>query len=365
MRAAFPVEFMHSFKLCCLCLAAILFGLAPARAANEGTFRIADWTGRAYFKEKDKKQKEREFDRCSAQMTNPDRISIIYSLDRHFMWTFELSSEAWNFPKGSSFEVAFGSGTGAHFRQRVAALEPQLLRVLLPDSINSFETFRRLVRLELVAGGLTTRFDTAYANLVLTALTKCVTRYGSTPRSRAAIAAFLKSPIGPASAPSSDPAILTETAELAKSLVAEANLPKAESLKPANVPDGMPGDAVWKIADAYMTVSVLPREHVPSEIGDLTDLIVGADAQKCRGDFFSGTTLDLIDAVNVARAYTNCETQQATSSIHYLLMPRAQGGLYLIRSIISGVEVTPVGERAVKELDAKIRGSIMAALAKM
>ena len=60
MRAAFPVEFMHSFKLCCLCLAAILFGLAPARAANEGTFRIADWTGRAYFKDL--------MERCAALM---------------------------------------------------------------------------------------------------------------------------------------------------------------------------------------------------------------------------------------------------------------------------------------------------------
>jgi len=105
---------MRWVSLVLVCAAASLLGGGIARAANDGAFQISDWTGRAYFN-----HKEKTLDRCSAQLTNADKITIIYSLDRHYMWTFELSNPSWNFPKGSAFEVAFGSGNRGYFRQRV------------------------------------------------------------------------------------------------------------------------------------------------------------------------------------------------------------------------------------------------------
>jgi hypothetical protein len=45
-------------------------------------------------------------------------------------------------------------------------------------------------------------------------------------------------------------------------------------------------------------------------------------------------------------------------------MPRKQGGLYFTKIIATGVEVPPTMERALKELDAKVRNAITAALAK-
>lgn len=339
------------------------------RVANDGSFSIAGWSGRPYFTEindgKNKRQKEKRLDRCAAQQTNADGISIIYSLDSHYMWTFELSNPSWNFPKGSAFDVSFGSRERGYFRQRVAALDPQLVRVLLPDSVNSFEVFRRLYKLDVVAGGLTTQFDLAYANHVLLALTRCVMKYGTTAKSKAAIAAYLKSPIGPSAEASGDPAIVHEAFSLAGAIVAEGEIAKAAAIKPDEIPDGVSGDTVWKIGDNLFTVSILPKDEVPKEIGDLNDLIVGADAQKCRGDFFAGTMLDVMDSLTVARAYTTCQTLQATTSTYYFTMPRNKGGLYFLKTIATGVEVTPVMERATKELDAKARGAIMAALAKM
>ena len=166
----------------------------------------------------------------------------------------------------------------------------------------------------------------AYVNQTLDALMKCVMRYGPTPQSRAAVAAWLKSPIGPAAGASDDPEIQKETSSLASAIISEAALPKASSLKPGDVPAGTRGNSVWKVGDSLLTVSILAKDKVP-EIGDLADLIVGGEAQKCRGDFFSGTTLDVIETVSVARAYTNCQTQQAAASIYYLAMPRTQGGV--------------------------------------
>src|SRR5262249_16794167 len=160
---------MRGFSLLAICLAGSLFGASPARAANDSTFQVGDWTGRAHWN-----QKEKQFDRCSAQLTNPDKITVIYSLDRHYTRTFELSNPSSHFPKGAAFEVAFGMGDRNYFRQRVTALDAKLVRVQLPDTVGAFEAFRRIGRLDLIAGGLTSSFDMTYANQVLTALTGCV-----------------------------------------------------------------------------------------------------------------------------------------------------------------------------------------------
>ena len=155
-----------------ICVATSLLSGSVAQAANDDSIRIADWTLRPHYSEqKDKKQKEKRLDRCAAQQTNAQKITMTFSVDSHYMWTFELSNPSWNFPSGSKFDVSFGNRERGYFRQRVAALDPQLVRVLLPDSVNSFEVFRRLYKLDIVAGGLTTQFDLAYANQVLLALT--------------------------------------------------------------------------------------------------------------------------------------------------------------------------------------------------
>ena len=355
---------MRWVTLVLVCVALALPGIRSGHAATDGVSAIPDWIVRPIFSQKEKNQKERTLDRCSAQLTNADRITIIYSLDRHYMWTFELSNPSWNFPKGSKFEIAFGSGNRSYFRQQVAALEPQLVRVLLPDSVNSFEAFRRLPRLELVAGGLTSQFDLSYGNQVLSALVKCVQRYGTTAKTRAAVTAWLKSPIGPAAGPSADPEIQKEASSLAANIISEADISKANNLKPADVPADAAGDSVWKVGENILSVSIRSRGDIP-ELGDLTDLIIGGDAQTCRGDFFSGAMLDISGTVNVARAYTNCQSPQSSSSSYYFVVPRRQGGVYLLKTIASGVEVTPTGEKNAKDVDGRIRASFMEALAKL
>ena len=169
-------------------------------------------------------------------------------------------------------------------------------------------------------------------NQVLTELTRCVTRYRATSKTRAAVAAWLKSPIGPASAGGTIPEAQKEATALATSIAAEAQIAKATGLKSNEIPSGTSGDAFWKFGDNLFTVTIMPKDKAP-EIGDLTDLIIGADAQRCQGDFFSGAALDVIDTAGVARAYTNCQTQQATVSTYYFAIPRKQGGLYLLTTI--------------------------------
>ena len=84
---------MHWVTALRICVAASVLSGGVAHAANDGSFSVGDWIGRPRFTEqKDKRQKERRFDRCSAQQTNADKITMIYSVDSHYLWTFELSN---------------------------------------------------------------------------------------------------------------------------------------------------------------------------------------------------------------------------------------------------------------------------------
>src|ERR1044072_9628752 len=93
-----------------ICIAAIFLSGALARDASDVSIRIGEWTLRPHFSEQqDKKQRSNQLDRCSAQLTNANKITAIYSIDTHYMWTFELSSPSWNFPTGSKFDISFSN----------------------------------------------------------------------------------------------------------------------------------------------------------------------------------------------------------------------------------------------------------------
>lgn len=349
---------MRWLSLFILCTATSLLGSGFACAAADGAFRISDWVGRAYWNPQNKKQ----FDYCSAQLTNADKITIVYSLDRQYMWHLELSSPAWNFTKGASFPVAFGFGNRGYSRLRAVATEAQLVRVRLPDSLSAFEALRSIIELKLVAGGLTSHFDLTFNNQVLTALTQCVIRYVTTSRKRADVAAWLK--LLSSHEPDNTPSIQKEASALAANVMTEVAIPKAASLKPNEIPAGLTGDAFWSMDKILFAVTILPRNEA-HDIANLPGLIIGGDAQKCRGDFFSGSIFDNISTLRIARAFTNCQTPQSTTSIYYLVIPRKQGGLYLLSTITNGFEIAAPGQPTARDVDGKIRASIRIALSKL
>jgi hypothetical protein len=337
-------------------LAAINFFMsAAAYAAGDGTFHIADWVGRAYWN-----KQEKQLDHCSAQLTNADKITIIYSLDRQYVWSLDISSPAWNFIKGASFQVAFGLGDSGSLRLQAIATEPQLVRVQLPNSLSVFKSFTRIIQAGFAAGGLTSRFDLAYNNQVLTALTKCVARYGSSGRSHAAVAAWLKSLV----APSNDASIHNEASALATNIMADGAISNAASIPQNTIPAGLTGDAFWKVGKILFSVSIVPQIEV-SLFDDLPGLIIGGDAQKCRGDLFAGAEIDVDRTLRVARVITNCLTSEATTTIYYFVVPRKKGGVYLFETVTNGFELAALGEHTAAEVDEKVRASISVALSQL
>jgi len=347
---------MRWVSLFVLCTAINFSSSGIAYAASDGIFHVSDWVGRAYWN-----QHEKQLDHCSAQLTNADNITIIYSLDRQYTWSIELSSPAWNFIKGASFDVTFVTGNRGYLRQRVIATDAHLVRVQLPDSLTIFGSFRRIFQIDLIAGGLTSHFNLTFNNQVLTALTRCIVR-GTSLQSRAAIAAWMKT-IGSAAGNNVESSNYKEASALASNIMADVAMPNAANAKPNEIPNSLTGDAIWKVGSILFSVSILTQSE-PSKIAELASIIIGADAQKCRGDFFSGAMLDNIKALRVARVYSTCQTLQATTSVYYLVIPRKQGGLYLLATFTSGIEITASGEQTASDFDSKIRSSITMALSK-
>ena len=271
-----------------------------------------------------------------------------------------MASAAWNFTKGASFQVAFGLGNSGSLRMQATATETQLVRVQLPDSLTVFNSFTHIIQAGFVAGGLTSHFDLTYNNQVLTALTKCVARFGSSGRTRATVAAWLKSLV----APRDDPSIHNEASVLATNIMTEAAIPGTASIPQNAIPAGLTGDAFWKIGKVLFTVSILPQIEA-SAFNDLPGLVIGGNAQKCRGDFFAGAMIDAIGTLRAARAITSCLTPDATTTIYYLAIPRKNGGIYLLATLSNGFEFPALGDRTAEDVDGKVRASIVVALSKL
>src|SRR5262245_11144621 len=68
-------------SLMSVCGAMGLYAASSGHSANESACQVGDWVGRAYWNQKNKR-----LDRCSAQLMNPGKITMIYSLNRHYMW---------------------------------------------------------------------------------------------------------------------------------------------------------------------------------------------------------------------------------------------------------------------------------------
>jgi hypothetical protein len=349
---------MPRIFLLVLCVA-YLCSSAIAEAASDSNFRIFDWVGRVSWN-----KQEKQLDHCSAQLTNADQITIIYSLDRHYVWSLEISSPIWTFTKGASFLVSFKVGDHENFKFHAKASEANLVRVELPDSLAVFDSFRRAIQIGFAAGGLTSHFDLTYGPQVLMGLTKCVVRYGTSPQDRAEISTWQKSFANHKPNIVNDASIHKEASDLAANIMTEAQISKASSLPQKEVPTGLTGDAFWKIENSLFVVSIVSQSETPP-VDNLPRIIIGDEAAKCHGDFFTGAVTEVIAALRVARVIANCVTPQTATTTYYLVVPRKQGGVYLLATLTNGFEIAALGGPTAEEIDGRVRGSVNVALSKL
>jgi len=351
---------MGRVTLIIFCILGLIFdcGLAGARAI--GKFRIGDWVGSTY-----RNDHTRRFDHCAARSTNADGITIIYSLDRSYIWSFELSNPNWNFARGASFKMIFRLNKHESVGQRAYALSNNLVRVNFSNSLEAFIKLSRVLQMDVIAGGIASHFNLSYGPDVLVALTRCVNQHERAARNIKDLSPVLRA--------TSDPAMIKgagkDAIALAAKIVKLGGVKGAKLLPQDEVPVNLKADVFWKVGPLLFGVSALTPGQAP-EMSRLPGIVIQRDSQLCRGgEFFAGATFqrsDLprgSDAPSVARAYTFCQIPGTRTSAFYIATPRKRGGgFYLIETVGRGSEFSPAIEQAANNFDDAILSVLKEAL---
>lgn len=335
-----------------------LLALTSGAAATTSAFRIGDWEGHAY-----RNDHTRKFEYCAAQTTNANGITIIYSLNRHYVWSFELSNPSWRFVRGASFQIAFRLNKNETIGRRAYALSSNLVRVSFPNSLEAFTKLSRVLQMDVIFGGLASRFNLAYGPNVLVALTRCVTKYDSSSR-RQGLGATSK-------AKSNSPMDLTASGKvtaLATRIIKLTGVKGARLARRDEIPPDLTADVFWKVGPLLFGATTLAADQAP-DFNNLPGRIISRDSQLCRrGDFFAGATFQRSDlfksknAPRIARIYTFCQIPGTRTSTFYIVTPRKQPGAYVLATIGRGSEFSPAIERVAENFDDGVLSVLEAAL---
>jgi len=334
----------------------LLTGL-PAHGATLKTYQFLNWSMTARSNDQTK-----QFDRCSAQTTYPNRVTIALSVDRRYSWRLAFSTPAWDFVEGTTFGIVLRLSEREFLKESAVATDHQLVEVQLSDPTATFEKLRRATALQVMAGAMTFELGfglTGPAN-VLSTLMQCVAQQ-ALPAARPA------RPPGPNAKPSvplrpaldlnptASSAGNDDAATLVGHLLAEARISNFQLLAREEIPPGMRGDVVWTAGGITGTASII---EAPPKVEELVSTLIGTDTRNCRGNYFAGPLPDKIDGSSVIRIFTACQVQSTTNFVYYLAAPRDGGGFYLLATMATTKSPADTTDLTAKDIDNAIRTAL-------
>jgi len=355
-------RFAFAIRFVCALLGLLGWSLSTGRTATAATlktYQFMTWTVTARSDDQ-----TRQFDRCSAQTTYPNGVTIAFSVDRRYSWGLALSNPAWDFVEGTTFGIVLRLSERDFLKQDAVAVDHQFVEVQLSDPTATFDKLRKATSLQVMAGAKTFEFGfglTGPGN-VLSTLMQCVAQQ-VLPAARPArpAGANVKPSTPPRAAlnlnPASNPAGPAEAATLVDGLLAEARIYNFQYLAREEIPTGMRGDVVWTAGAVTGTASIV---EAPPLVDEVFSTLIGNDTRSCRGNYFAGTLPDPTDGTSVTRLFTACQVQSMTSFVHYLAAPRAGGGFYLLATMATAKSATDAVDQTAKDIEEAIRKALRA-----
>jgi hypothetical protein len=330
-----------------------------APAATLKTYQFMTWTVTARSDDQTK-----QFDRCSAQTTYPNGVSIAFSVDRRYSWGLALSNPAWDFVEGTTFGIVLRLSERDFLKEDAVAIDHQLVEVQLSDPTATFEKLRKATTLQVMAGAMTVEFGFGLSGPgnVLSTLMQCVAQQAQPAARPVRSAGTNVKPSAPARAalnlnPASNPAGPAEAATLIDGLLAEARISNFQHLAREQIPSGMRGDVAWTAGAVTGTASII---EAPPLVDEIVSTVIGNDTRSCRGNYFAGTLPDTVDGASATRVFTACQVQSVTSFVHYLAVPRATGGFYLLATMATAKSPTDAVDQTAKDIEEAIRKALQA-----
>jgi hypothetical protein len=342
---------------------------ATAESKVLSRFKVANWNGAAYTR-----GDSENLSHCAASAKYRSGIYVLFSVNRRFQWSVGFGNPKWDLTPRSTYPIAFSIDGAKAIGAKAIAITPNTVEVPLRDNAALFEKFKYGDLLRVGAANQIFSFRLTDTAKLLPALLRCVretlddTRVatrsnpfapqggGGTGRAQGG---STSNPFAAVSPPAnSDTGNTTRRAE---ATVIVANLMSLTGIKGFRIlaPDEAPkinADAIWRAGPALGTVRIL-SPSVTSEVKNLSGLLIGSDARKCKGSFASGA-LPAADNEAMVRVFTSCKTGEKVFTIYYLALDRKQGGYYLFATGSSG------SEQPAKDADNSIRQAVLGALPK-
>jgi hypothetical protein len=328
-------------------------------------FKVANWKGAAYTR-----GDSENFSHCAASAKYRSGIYVLFSVNRRFQWSVGFGNPKWELTPRSTYPIAFSIDGAKAISAKAIAITPNTVEVPLRDNAYLFEKFKYGDLLRVAAANQIFSFRLTDTAKLLPALLRCVrdtvedTRVATpsnpfAPQGGGGGAQPQRStsnPFAATSAPSSgNPDTRAEATVIVANLMSLTGIKGFRILAPDEAPK-IKADAIWRGQGTLGTVRILsPR--VTSDVKNLSGLLIGSDARKCKGAFASGALpADGNDAI--VRVFTSCKTGDKTFTIYYLALDRKKGGYYLFATGSSG------SEQPAKEADASIRQAVLNAIPK-
>ena len=332
-------------------------------------FSVANWKGGAYTR-----GSSDIFSHCAASAKYRSGVYVLFSVNRNYRWSVGFGNPNWQLTPRSTYPIAFSIDGARAIGAKAIAITRTTVEVPLRDNAALFDRFKYGEMLRVAAANQTFSFRLTDTSRLLPVLLQCVRDTLADTRVAAPGNPFApQGGGGSGNAPGGSSANpfaavsprsggdTNNTGNRAEATMIVANLMSLTGIKGFRIlspeeASKIKADAVWRAGSTLGTVRILSPK-VTNDVKNLSGLLIGADARKCKGTFASGALPAEGDNAMV-RVFTTCKTGDKTFTIYYLALDRKQGGYYLFATGSSG------SEQPAKEADASIRQAVLGALPK-
>lgn len=306
--------------------ALVLSGNARSDVFRNDRFSSGNWSGAAYDND------AREFNSCGMYASYKNGISLHFTLFRDWRWWIGFQSQDWNLQAGKSYPITYWIDGYAVRSASAKALATNLAAVVMPDDFQLFTQFRRGLLLTVLSEGHTFKFHLEGTSAALQELASCVSRH---TRQTSATSPFVaqNAPRASATAIVSAEQRLEATKVIANILAQRQmtgfQLLTAADLRSRDVPNLIKNAEVSWIGPKVIGILRIVPRSAARDAAQIAALMIGDDAQSCKGSFASGAVSD--DAAEIRRVYVACAPSNGVNYyIYYTIVPLADGTFYNI-----------------------------------
>ncbi|MEM7302699.1 MAG: hypothetical protein AAF468_16605 [Pseudomonadota bacterium] len=320
---------------------AVLAAAQPASAAKLAGLSVGNWSGGAYTSNRSGK-----FSHCALSAKYKNGMSLLLSVTANKRWSIGFARNSWNLEVGTSQAVRFRIDDGPSYSGRAEARTRHLTQVMLPKSSRLFDQFRYGNRFFIKTRNGETSFNLTDADRVLNTLVQCARKhriaqadpFGSQGQSsNDPFASKVNFNSEPVRRREPTPQTRVEALTAASIMLSKYGI-KPNYITPASQPRLFKKyDVSWTMSGMIGTLRIIPQDQVAP--GDLRTQIIRTDKKQCAGKYishiFTPSHANHTDFFSACGDVKNA-AQRTGLAVYYVVMPRREGGNYLM-SIIGKV----------------------------